>query len=160
MKKQFSSYALLLGVLLLGTLTSATAQKTYEWEHYKLQLTVPNDFRVKKNTDETFEMSGKGMELIMELVEEDITLDDLEEATIEGANEMELDEIDEATAVNSNGLKGYYVEGFKEGSRIMFAGMMDPRTKTNFFIAIIFDDEDKQAEKDALAILNSMKRMR
>jgi hypothetical protein len=44
-------------------------------------------------------MKGEGMELIMELVEEDITLEDLEEATVAGAEEMELDEIDKAKSV-------------------------------------------------------------
>jgi hypothetical protein len=52
------------------------------------------------------------------------------------------------------------VDGFKDGSRIMFAGMLDPRTQTNFFIAIVFDDEDTQAEEDALGILNSLRRLR
>jgi hypothetical protein len=42
----------------------------------------------------------------------------------------------------------------------MFAGMLDPRTQTNFFIAIVFADDDDQAEEDALKILNSIKRLR
>lgn len=162
MKKHVSSLLALL--FLVVALTSfnneAKAQKVFEWKDYKLQITVPNDFRIRKNTSETFEMKGEGMELIMNIVEEDITLEDLEEATIAGADEMELDEIDEATEVSSNGLKGYYVEGVKDGSRIMFAGMLDPRTQTNFFIAIVFADDDDQAEEDALGILNSIKRLR
>ncbi|TDB67340.1 amidohydrolase family protein [Arundinibacter roseus] len=162
MKNPFTILSRLLCLLILtGTLSpAAQAQSTFQWEDYRLEITVPDDFKVNKNTSETFEMSGEGMELIMEIVEEDITLEDLEEATVAGAEEMELDEIDEATAVSSNGLKGFYVEGVKDGSRIMFAGMLDPRTQTNFFIAIVFDDEDKQAEKDAIKILNSIKRMR
>ncbi len=162
MKKNALKTILGLGSLLASLMYSipSHAQKTYVWEDYKLQITVPSDFRVKKNTSETFEMKGDGMDLIVELVEEDITLDDLEEATVAGAEEMELDEIDEAKSVSSNGLKGFYVEGFKEGSRIMFAGMLDPRTQTNFFIAIVFDDNDAQAEEDAIGILNSLKRLR
>lgn len=162
MKKLVTS--LLASLFLVTALTSLTneaeAQKVFEWKDYKLQLTVPDDFRIRKNTSEAFEMKGDGMELIMTIVEEDITLEDLEEATIAGADEMELDEIDEATEVSSNGLKGYYVEGVKDGSRIMFAGMLDPRTQTNFFIAIVFADDDDQAEEDALTILNSIKRLR
>lgn len=162
MKNPLTSIKLFVCMLFFSVLISecAFAQKSFVWELYKLQITVPNDFRVKTNTNETFEMSGEGMELIMNIVEEDISLEDLEEATIAGAEEMELDELDKATAVSSNGLKGYYVEGFKDGSRIMFAGMLDPNTKTNFFIAIVFGDDDKQAEKDAIVILNSLKRLR
>ena len=159
MKKQATS--LLASLFLMLVLTSfsndAKAQKVFLWKDYKLQITVPNDFRMRTNTSESFEMKGDGMELIMNIVEEDITLEDLEEATIAGADEMELDEVDEATEVNSNGLQGYYVEGYKDGSRIMFAGMLDPRTQTNFFIAIVFADDDDQAEEDALKICNSIK---
>lgn len=162
MKKQMT--CLLATVVLLLAFTSfdnkVSAQKVFEWKDYKLQITVPDDFRIRKNTSEAFEMKGEGMELIMNIIEEDITLEDLEEATIAGAEEMELDEVDEATEVSSNGLQGYYVEGYKDGSRIMFAGMLDPKSHTNFFIAIVFADDDEQAEKDALEILNSIKRLR
>ncbi|MEZ4903015.1 MAG: hypothetical protein R2822_15290 [Spirosomataceae bacterium] len=44
---------------------SAFAQKTYIWDHYHVQVSVPRDFRVTKNTDHDFEMRGDGMELAM-----------------------------------------------------------------------------------------------
>jgi hypothetical protein len=151
MKTLFSSF-------LLFTLSSFgfITDKTFVWEHYKLQITVPDDFRISKNTDEDFEMKGDGMELIMHVFEEDISKDDMDDAVIEGANAMKLQEIDAEHQIEGDGLDGYYVEGYKDGHRVMFAGMIDPKSHTNFFLVIIFDDKDKQAEADALDILENV----
>ncbi len=138
------------------TLSNVSAQKTYVWEHYKVQITVPDDFRVKVNDNHNFEMKGDGMELAMHIFEENVAIDDLDDATIAGANAMELAEIDEATKVTANELQGYYVEGFKAGYRVIFAGLGDPNTHTNFFLVITFDDDDKEADKTAKDILDSL----
>jgi Dihydro-orotase-like len=134
-----------------------TADRTYVWEKYKLEITVPDNFRVKKNTSEEFEMKGEGMELSMNIFEGNISLADMNDATLAGAKEMKMTEIDAAHTVHSNGLDGTYVEGFLEGNRVMFAGLINPKNHTNFFVAIIFDDEDKNAEEAALEILNSIR---
>ena len=145
----------LLTFVLLITLSSFgfIADKTYVWEHYKLQITVPDDFKVSKNTDNDFEMKGDGMELMMHIFEQNIAVDDMDEAVIAGANAMKLQEIDAEHTIEGDGLDGYYVEGLKDGHRVMFAGMIDPKSHTNFFLIIIFDDKDKQAETDALEII-------
>lgn len=146
---------ILLTFVLLITLSSFgfIADKTYVWEHYKLQITVPDDFKVSKNTDNDFEMKGDGMELMMHIFEQNIAADDMDEAVIAGAKAMKLQEIDAEHTIEGDGLDGYYVEGFKDGHRVMFAGMIDPKSHTNFFLIIIFDDKDKQAETDALEII-------
>jgi hypothetical protein len=151
MKKLFSFLTLSMFLSL-----SSMAQKTYTWDYYKIQITVPDDFRVKKNTNEEFEMKGDGMELMMNIFESNVAIDDIDDATITAAKDMKLQEIDEATRVKVNELEGYYVEGFKDGMRVVFAGLGDPKSHTNFFIVIIFDDDDKQAEKDALTIIKSL----
>lgn len=135
---------------------SALAQKTYVWKSFNIKVTVPNDFRVKKNTAQEFEMKGQGMDLSILIHEEDVAIEDLDEAAIAGANAMDLQEVDAAQHVNINEFEGFYVEGFKEGHRIMFACLGNPKSHTNFFIVITFDDDDKVAEKDALGILNSL----
>ncbi|MEZ4903014.1 MAG: hypothetical protein R2822_15285 [Spirosomataceae bacterium] len=81
---------------------------------------------------------------------------DLDDATIEGAKALELTELDEATSVKVNELEGFFVEGFKDGNRIVFAGLGDPKSHTNFFIVIVFDDDDKEAEKEAIKIIKSL----
>lgn len=101
-------------------------------------------------------MKGDGMDLSMHIFEENVAIDDLDDATIEGAKVFEMTEIDEATKVTVNELAGYYVEGFKSGFRVIFAGLGDPNTHTNFFLVITFDDDDKEAEKTALEIIESL----
>ena len=114
------------------------ADKTYTWEHYKLEITVPDDFKVVKNTDNDFEMKGDGMELTMHVFEKNIAVEDMDDAVIAGANAMKLEEIDAEQTIEGDGLDGYYVEGLKEGHRVIFAGMIDPKSRTNFFLVIIF----------------------
>lgn len=149
MKKLLIIFAILCSV-------SAFAQKNYVWKQFNIQITVPDDFRVKKNTAKEFEMKGEGMELSMLIHEENVAIEDLDDAAIAGAKAMKLQELDAAHQVKINEFEGFYVEGFKDGNRIMFACLGNPNSHTNFFIAIIFDDEDKTAEEDALEILNSL----
>ncbi|MCP9755418.1 hypothetical protein EGI26_09660 [Lacihabitans sp. CCS-44] len=150
----------LLILLFAFAFSSFTVDNIYVWDKYKLQITVPDDFEVVKNTDEEFEMSGDGMELAISIFAEKITLADLEEATVAGAEAMKLTEIDQAHATKINQLEGFYVEGFLDGHRVMFAGLMDPRTKTTLFVAITFADDDENAETEAFKIINSLKRLK
>jgi hypothetical protein len=140
--------------------SSFTVDNIYVWDKYKLQITVPDDFEVVKNTDEEFEMSGDGMELAISIFAEKITLADLEEATVAGAEAIKMTEIDQAHATKINQLDGFYVEGFLDGHRVMFAGLMDQRTKTTLFVAITFADDDENAEEEAFKIINSFKRLK
>ncbi len=140
--------------------SSFTIDNIYVWDKYKLQITVPDDFEVVKNTDEEFEMSGDGMELAISIFAEKITMADLEEATVAGAEAMKLTEIDQAHETKINQLDGFYVEGYLEGHRVMFAGLMDQRTKTTLFVAITFADDDENAETEAFKIINSLKRLK
>jgi hypothetical protein len=150
----------LLFVLIALTLSSFTFDKVYVWDKYKLQITVPDDFEVVKNTNEEFEMEGDGMDLAISIFSEKITMEDLEEATVAGAKAIKMTEIDQAHETKINQLEGYYVEGFLDGSRVMFAGLMDARTKTTLFVAITFADDDENAEEEAFKIINSFKRLR
>ena len=97
------------------------------------------------------------MELSMYVFEKRISKDDMDDAVIKAATEMELTEIDTQYEIEGDGLDGYYVEGFKDGKRVMFAGMIDPKSRTNFFMVITFNDRDKKAEADAEAIVQSVR---
>ena len=149
---------LLVSVLLIALSSFGfIADQTYTWEQYKLQITVPDYLKEKKNDGTEFEMAGKGMELSMYVFEKRISKDDMDDAVIKAATEMELTEIDTQYEIEGDGLDGYYVEGFKDGKRVMFAGMIDPKSRTNFFMVITFNDRDKKAEADAEAIVQSVR---
>ena len=152
------SFLLLIGTIIL-TISSAftTLNQIFFWEHYKIQVTVPDDFKIAENTENEFKMTGDGMELTMVLFEQNVSIDELDEAVRKGAENMKLEAVDQEQEMDSNGFKGYYVEGILTGNRVMYAGLMDPTSHTNFFLTITFDDKDKTAEADALRILSSIR---
>lgn len=136
---------------------TSVVDKTYYWEQYNIEITVPRDFKIVKNTSNEFEMKGDGMELFMYIWnQKKLTVEDMDEATVELAKELKLQEVDEEEAFKNGDFAGYYVEGFKDGDRVMLAGVVDLKSRTNFFIVITFDDKDEEAEKEALKILENI----
>ena len=130
---------------------TSVVDKTYYWEQYNIEITVPRDFKIVKNTSNEFEMKGDGMELFMYIWnQKKLAVEDMDEATVELAKELKLQEVDEEEAFKNGDFAGYYVEGFKDGDRVMLAGVVDLKSRTNFFIVITFDDKDEEAEKEAL----------
>ena len=53
---------------------SIKAQQEFVWEHYKIAMTLPSDFKIVTNNDNEFECEGDGMDLYM-YVYEDIDVD-------------------------------------------------------------------------------------
>ena len=152
---------LLLSISLLMIISiSASAQQQFVWNYYKVSMMLHDDFKVTKNTDEEFRAEGDGMEIYVDVWEENIAVDDMDEALAKYALNLKLTEVDVAHEVHINGLDGFYVEGFKDGDRIMLAGLIVPNSHTNIVVEINFDDKDATAEKDALEILNSIKKIR
>ena len=152
---------LLLSICLLTiTSISASAQQQFVWNYYKVSIMLDNDFKVTKNTDDEFRAQGDGMEVYVDVWEENIAVDDMDEAVARYALKLNMTEIDAAHEVHINGLDGFYVEGFKDGDRVMLAGLIVPNSHANILVEVNFDDKDATAEKDALKILNSIKKMR
>lgn len=154
---------LALGVTFLSFLSVSTlsAQKSFEWDYYKVSIELPDDFKVVKNTDNEFECDGDGMSLVMYVFDDgDVTLTDMNKATRKLGREMKFELKDEHYELDYNGFKGEYILGFKDGIQVMVAGLINPKNSTNFFIVIIFEDGDDQAEKDGIAILNSLENIK
>ena len=152
---------LLLSICLLTiTSISASAQQQFVWNYYKVSIMLDNDFKVTKNTDDEFRAQGDGMEVYVDVWEENIAVDDMDEAVARYALKLNMTEIDAAHEVHINGLDGFYVEGFKDGDRVMLAGLIVPNSHANILVEVNFDDKDATAEKDALKILNSIKKLR
>ncbi len=131
--------------------------QTFVWDHYGIAVDVPDDFKVLKNTESEFDMKGDGMELYMNVFEEDITLETMADAVAETAIAIEMEELDRVLELTGNGLDGFYVEGYKSGHRVMLAGFIDPKSHTNFLMVITFLDTDDVADEDGIAIINSVR---
>lgn len=133
------------------------SQQRFVWDYYGLSIEVPDDFKVIKNTHEEFEMSGELMGLYMYIFEENISKELLGEAVAETAFALEMSEIDNVFELTGDGLDGYFVEGYKDGMRVMLVGMIDPQSLTNFMTLITFYDHDNVADSDAIDIINSIR---
>lgn len=145
-------------LLCLIGLNTAYAQKTfdYEWDHYSIVFNLAEDFKVVSNTSEEFTAVGDGMEFaIFPFNDASIDAGDIADYTVEIAKSLELEEIDDADVLKLNGLSGAFVEGYKDGDRVVLLGFIDPESATNFFATITFADDDKNAEDEAVRMIKS-----
>ena len=151
------SFALVVALFSFLSTPTLSAQKAFVWDYYKMSIELPDDFKVVKNTDNEFECDGEGMSLVMYVFDDgDVTLKDMNTATRKLGRELKFELKDEHHELDYNGFKGEYILGYKDGHQIMVAGLINPKNSTNFFIVIIFEDGDEQAEEDGIAILNSL----
>ncbi|MFY7888652.1 MAG: hypothetical protein ACOVOW_07080 [Spirosomataceae bacterium] len=155
MKKLLLSLSLLVIISI-----TASAQQQVVWNYHKVSMMLHDDFKVTKNTNEEFRAEGDGMEVYVDIWEENIAVEDMDEAVASYALKLKMTEVDAAHEVHVNGLEGFYVEGFKNGDRILLAGLIVPDSHTNIVVEINFGDNDATAEKDALEILNSIKKIK
>ena len=157
MKHTYKNLGLAFCLVLSISAFTILKDKTFFWRDYNIELTVPNDFTITKDTKNEFEMEGDGMELFMYIWNQKrVTIEDMDDATKEVAKKMKLQEVDLEHPFKNGDFEGYYVEGFDGEDRVMLAGLIDLQSKTNFFIVFTFDDKDSVAEKEALKILDSV----
>lgn len=142
----------------LFTTIAVQAQQEYVWEHYKMSIELPNDFKVVTNTDNEFECDGVGMHLYMYVYEDHkFTAEDMHTATHDIAKSLKFEVKDEEYNIASHdGFDGKYVLGYKDGLQMMLCGLINKKNATNFWIIIIFEDGDHTAEDEGLKILNSL----
>jgi hypothetical protein len=149
----------LLCVVFFGFISlDCQAQQTWEWEAYKVRIDLPEDFKVIQNTNNEFEAEGYGMGIYMYVFEENISLEEMKDATILAASEMELEEWDVVLNVKTQGFEGKYIAGYLNGYAILLCGLINPDNITNFFVVISFNDDDTTAEEAAFVILDSIRR--
>jgi hypothetical protein len=137
---------------------SLTAQRdwNYEWSQHNIVFTLANDFKVLTNTGDEFTAKGDGMEFgIFPFSDNTIDATDIALYTLAVAETLELQEYDDADVLDLNGLEGAYVEGYKDGLRIVLLGFIDPASATNFFAVITFSDDDENAADEAVRMILS-----
>lgn len=141
------------------TLSQTTfTQLTYRWDA-GIEVTLPDDFEVDKNIEGEFTASADGMEFNMFIFEEDISLEDMNDYTMEIAREMDVADLEEIRNIKTkSGFEGKYVEGNADGTVVIVAGLIDPESTNNFFVVISYYDDDDLAAKDSIKILNSLSR--
>lgn len=148
-------------VFLCVAAVSAQAQEywDYEWSKYNLSFTLANDFKEVTNTADEFIAVGDGMEFgIFPFSDASLDHSDITSYTISIAKAVELQELDDVDVLDMNGLEGAYVEGYKNGDRVVLLGFIDPTSETNFFATITFGDDDAVAEAEAVRMITSIRK--
>jgi hypothetical protein len=131
----------------------------FEWEHYNLIFTLAEDFKVTTNTADEFTASGDGMEFgVFPFNDETVDETSITSYTLDIAKSLEMERLDDVDILTLNGLKGAFVEGYKDGSRIVLLGFIDPESETNFFSVITFSDDDTEAEAETVRIIKSFRK--
>ncbi|MBK7880746.1 MAG: hypothetical protein JNK69_00065 [Saprospiraceae bacterium] len=143
------------------TLSSLNAQQDwdFEWTHHNIIFTLAEDFKVVTNTADEFTAKGDGMDFgIFPFNDNSVEQTDMISYTLAIAKSLNMEQLDDVDVIEMNGLKGSYVEGYKDGQRIVTLGFIDPESATNFFAVITFADNDEVAENEAVRMITSLRK--
>ena len=125
-------------LFLLGTF-SIQAQTDMVWDAYGVGFSVPKDFVEETNNREEFSAGNDNVFMtIMPLADETITDDDLADAVVLMAEEMEYDRIQEGDEIDIDDFTGCYVKGKKDGANAILMALLDKESSTNLFVAIVY----------------------
>lgn len=123
----------------------AQAQEEWVWDEYGLAFILAEGMKVTQNDGETFTAERSNLFLSMvPIVDSEINEDDLAEAVIAMAIEMEYDEIEDADELELNDLVGYYVEGSKDGAGAFVIALLDSESASNYLVVIVFNDDSRE----------------
>lgn len=149
MKKRF-----LAALVLLASLNTLSAQLVdYHWDTHGVGFGVPRDFSVKANNAEEFTAENGNVFLtILPFQDENVTKDNLAEAVVAMAVNMEYDSVEAADEADVDDFTGYYVKGTKEGVNALVMGLLDRKSSTNLLVIVAYMDG---YESQALEIANS-----
>ena len=138
---------------LLFTSVQLSAQTAMEWTDHGIGFSVPDDFSIVTNTGEEFTAVNEHVFLTMAPIQDEtITEDNLAEAVVEMAKELEYDVVDEADAIDIDDFTGYYVKGTLGSAHAVVMALMDTESSTNLLVIIAYD---KGYENEALKIAAS-----
>lgn len=134
-------------------LTPLTAQVEMVWDTHGLGFKVPRGFVIETNNAEEFSASNDDIWLtIAPFQNENVDEDDLADAVVDMAKEMDYDLVTDADALELHDFVGYYVRGVKDGVSAIVMALLDTESSTNLIVVIAYSDD---WEDEALMIANS-----
>lgn len=145
-------------VMLCLIVSNAFAQTNdWEWSTYKLKFSIFEDCQATTNNSEEFTADCEGISIsIFPWIDDEVSVDELANAVIAIAEELDYDEISEASDIELNDFEGVMIEGVKDGVNAVIIGLLDPTSSTNFYSVIIYEDG---MEDDAAGIALSFEKM-
>ena len=131
---------LALTIALLST-AALQAQTEMHWDTHGVGFTVPNNFKIETNNAEEYTASNDNLFLsITPIQDETLTKDNLADAVVAMAKELEYDLVEEVDEAEIDDFTGYYVKGRKDGVNTILMALLDPNSSTNLLVAIVYDD--------------------
>ncbi|MBP6184010.1 MAG: hypothetical protein KA479_03660 [Saprospiraceae bacterium] len=128
--------------LLFVCLAPLNAQTDMIWDAYGLGFTLEKGMKITENDGETFTAERNDLFLtIVPIKDREITEDDLSDAVVTMAGEMDYDSLTDADELELNDLFGYYVEGTKDGAHAVVIALMDVESANNYLAVIVFTPE-------------------
>jgi hypothetical protein len=150
MKKFFSVSATVCCMMFSSVLS---AQVDMVWDTHGVGFKVPRGFVIKTNNQNEFSASNDDIWLtIAPVQDENVTEDDLADAVVEMAKEMDYDLVTDADKLEIDDFVGYYVRGTKNGVTALVMALLDTESSTNLLVVIGYNDDSEDA---ALMIANS-----
>lgn len=145
---------LLSAAFLISISAGAFAQMIdYHWDNHGVGFSIPRDFGVSTNNAEEFSADNGNLFLtILPFQDKNVTKDNLADAVVAIATEMDYDSIEEADAADVDDFTGYYVKGTKEGVNALVMALLDSESSTNLIVIIAYVDG---MEAKAIDIANS-----
>ena len=130
---------------LLSTL-SITAQVDMRWDLHGIGFEVPKNFIIQENNADAFTAGNDFLFLTIAPIQDaSLTEEDLADAVVAMATEMEYDDISEGDEIEVGDLYGYYIKGVKDGAHAVVMAMLDVESSTNILVIIVyaegFEDE-------------------
>lgn len=121
---------------------SLLAQTEMRWDKHGVGFTVPSNFKVTTNNAEEYTASNDNLVLsIAPIQDEEISKENLADAVLAMAKEMEYDALEEADEINIHDFTGYYIKGKKDGINAVVIAMLDKESSTNLLVVIAYDDD-------------------
>jgi len=129
------------------------AQTDMEWDTHGVGFSVPDDFEIETNNAEEFTAGNDVLFLsILPIQDKTITKDELADAVVEMATDLNYDRIQEGDEIDIDDFTGYYIKGRKDGANAVFMALLDNESSTNLLVVIVYADG---FEDDAVAIASS-----
>lgn len=139
--------------LLLASMQTSFAQSEFRWNEHGVGFSVPDDFHIEANNAEEFSAGNEVLFLsIVPIQDENITEDNLAEALVAMAEEMEYDRLEKVAETTLQDFVGYYTIGTKDGANALLMTLLDTQSSTNLLIVIVYADQGQRA---AIQIANS-----
>ena len=136
----------ILFILMMMSIQFVTGQTEMRWDSYGLGFTLEKGMNIITNNGEEFTAESKDIFLtIHPFTEVNVTEENLIEAVITMAEELELEDISDADVLELSDLYGVYIEGTTNSKSSFLIALMDTESAQNYIVIVLFTERSRDA---------------